>query len=87
MGIIAWILVGLLVGLIAHPLIGAPEPFGLVNKMVAGLGGSLVGGVVGHIFGGAHDTGLHLASLLGSLTGAIVVLFIVSVICRRLMRE
>ena len=65
----------------------APEPIGAVNMMVAGVGGSVVGGVVGHVLGGAHETNFHRASLIGSITDAVVLLVIVGVICRRLLSE
>ena len=55
--------------------------------MVAGVGGSVVGGVVGHVLGGAHETNFHRASLIGSITDAVVLLVIVGVICRRLLSE
>lgn len=87
MGIFAWIVVGVAAGLVARTVIRAPEPIGLVNMMVAGVGGSVVGGVTGHVLGGAHDTDLHRASLIGSIIGAVVAMVVVGAICRRLMSE
>ena len=87
MGILVWIVVGVGAGLVGHAVIRAPEPIGLVNMMVAGVGGSVVGGVAGHALSGAHDNDLHRASLIGSIAGAVVLLVIVGVICRRLMSE
>ena len=84
---IAWIVIGLGAGLLAHPLIRGPQEIGLGNKIVAGLGGSIIGGVVGHVLGGARDTGLSFATLVGSIAGTSVLMLIVSLICRALMKE
>jgi uncharacterized membrane protein YeaQ/YmgE (transglycosylase-associated protein family) len=77
MGIIIWIVVGLVAGLIARALLPGPQPMGLVATTLLGLAGSLIGGFIGYLVSGGRDlNGFHSAGLIGSIIGAIVLLFI-----------
>ena len=77
MGIIAFIIIGLLAGLIARAILPGNQSMGLVATTLLGMVGSLVGGLVGSLFtrdGRFFD--LHPTGLLMSILGAIVVLFL-----------
>ncbi len=73
MGLIVWLLVGLLAGFIARALVPGPDPMGVMGTLVLGLAGSLVGGFLGNLlFDG--DIELAAAGIVGSIIGAIVAL-------------
>ena len=75
MGIIGWILIGLIAGAIARWLMPGPDPMGWLGTIVLGIVGSLVGGtLLNLLFGG----GLELAAsgILGSILGALIALWI-----------
>lgn len=73
MGIIVWLVVGLIAGLIARALVPGPDPMGFVGTLVLGLIGSLVGGFLGNlIFRG--DLDIDASGILGSIIGAVIAL-------------
>lgn len=75
MGIIIWLLVGLVAGVIARFLVPGRDPMGFVGTLVLGLVGSLVGGFLANlIFEG--DVDLAASGLLGSIVGAVIALLI-----------
>ncbi|MBT2490994.1 GlsB/YeaQ/YmgE family stress response membrane protein [Streptomyces sp. ISL-96] len=73
MGIIAWILIGLLAGLIAKALLPGKDPGGLIITMLIGIAGGLLGGWLGKvIFGvdsidGFFEVSTWVAAIVGSL--------------------
>ena len=75
MGIIGWIVVGLIAGAIARLLMPGPDPMGWLGTIVLGIVGSLVGGtLLNLIFGGGLE--LSAAGILGSILGALIVLYV-----------
>lgn len=73
MGIVVWLIVGLLAGFIARALVPGPDPMGILGTLLLGLAGSLVGGFLGNlIFDGDFD--LAAAGIVGSIIGAVVAL-------------
>jgi uncharacterized membrane protein YeaQ/YmgE (transglycosylase-associated protein family) len=82
MGIIAWIVFGFVIGLLARAIVPGRQHMGLVMTTLLGVAGSLVGGLVASAFGGGSITGLHGAGFLGSLIGAVLLLVIAGVATR-----
>ncbi|MCP3162895.1 GlsB/YeaQ/YmgE family stress response membrane protein [Myxococcus qinghaiensis] len=84
MGIIAFLVIGLLAGLIARALMPGNQSMGLVATTLLGIVGSFVGGFIGSLFrsdGRVFD--LHPTGLLFSVLGALAVLFLVGLAGRR----
>ncbi|HEY7901572.1 MAG TPA: GlsB/YeaQ/YmgE family stress response membrane protein [Caulobacteraceae bacterium] len=81
MGIIAWIILGLIAGFIGSKIVNRTGE-GLVMDIVLGVVGALVGGFIFNFFGHSGVTGLNLYSLLVAVVGAIVVLIIYHMIVR-----
>ncbi|MFJ5260834.1 GlsB/YeaQ/YmgE family stress response membrane protein [Streptomyces sp. NPDC088387] len=73
MGIIAWIVIGLLAGAIAKILMPGKDPGGIIVTMLIGIAGGLLGGWLGKvIFGvdsidGFFDLSTWIAAIVGSL--------------------
>ncbi len=75
MGILAWIVVGLIAGWLASLVMGGG--FGLLGDILLGIVGALIGGFVLSLLGlGGAVTGINLSSILVAFVGAIIVLFI-----------
>ena len=84
MGIIAFIVVGLIAGLIARAILPGRQNMGLLATTLLGMVGSLLGGLIGSLFrrdGRLFD--LHPSGILMSVVGAIVVLLLVGAAGRR----
>lgn len=78
MGIIAFLVIGVLAGLIARALLPGRQSMGLVATMILGVVGSFVGGLIGSLFHSGGDRwALHPTGLLWSVIGSIVVLLLV----------
>ncbi len=83
MGIIAWLILGLISGFIASKIVNKTGE-GLVMDIILGIVGAVVGGFVfNQFFGVAGVTGLNLYSMFVAVVGAIVVLLIYHMIVRR----
>lgn len=73
MGIVVWLIIGLLAGLIGRALVPGRDTMGLAATLVLGLVGSLVGGFLGNLlFGGEFN--LEAAGIVGSVVGAVIAL-------------
>lgn len=84
MGILAFIVIGLLAGLIARAIMPGNQSMGLVATTLLGMVGSLVGGLIGSLFsrtGRIFD--LHPTGIILSVIGAILVLFLMGFSGRR----
>jgi uncharacterized membrane protein YeaQ/YmgE (transglycosylase-associated protein family) len=75
MGLIVFLIVGLIAGFIARALVPGPDPMGWFGTMILGIIGSFVGGTLAALlFGGTLD--ISAAGLIGSVLGSIIVLLI-----------
>ncbi len=75
MGIIAWLVLGLIAGFIASKIyVGTGQ--GVVLDIVLGIVGALVGGFLFSLLGAAPVTGFNIYSMVVAIIGAIVVLWI-----------
>ena len=82
MGIIAWLVLGLIAGFIASKIINKSGE-GLVVDIVLGIVGAFVGGYIFTFLGHTGVTGFNLYSMFVAVIGAIVVLLIYHAIVRR----
>ena len=81
MGILAWILFGLVVGIIAKLLMPGRDPGGFIVTILLGVAGALLGGFLGRAMGlyGSNESAGWIVSILG----AIVLLAIYRMMVRR----
>ncbi|MFY9398721.1 MAG: GlsB/YeaQ/YmgE family stress response membrane protein [Desulfomonilia bacterium] len=76
MGILSWIILGLIVGMLAKWIMPGRDPGGIIVTMLLGIAGALVGGAIASLLGLGNVTGLNLWSILIALLGAILLLVI-----------
>ncbi|MDP8949427.1 MAG: GlsB/YeaQ/YmgE family stress response membrane protein [Actinomycetota bacterium] len=76
MGILAFIVVGLIAGLLAKLVLPGDDPGGLIVTALIGIAGAFVGGFVVGILGGAGVTGINIWSILVATLGAVILLAI-----------
>ncbi|MFO7983195.1 MAG: GlsB/YeaQ/YmgE family stress response membrane protein [Desulfuromonadales bacterium] len=76
MGVLAWIIMGLVVGVLAKFFMPGRDPGGIVVTILLGIGGAFVGGYLGSILGLGTVTGFNLGSLLLATGGAILLLIV-----------
>ena len=74
MGILLFIVFGLIVGFIARALLPGRQSMGFMMTAVLGMVGSLIGGFVGNLIGGRPLFDLHAAGFIGSLLCSILLL-------------
>jgi uncharacterized membrane protein YeaQ/YmgE (transglycosylase-associated protein family) len=82
-GIIAWIVVGLIAGLLAKLVMPGDDPGGIIVTVLIGMAGALVGGFIVGLLGGSGATGFSIWSILVATLGAIILLAIYRLIARR----
>jgi uncharacterized membrane protein YeaQ/YmgE (transglycosylase-associated protein family) len=83
MGIISWILVGLIAGLLAKWIMPGSGPGGFIVTVLIGMAGASIGGFIVGILGGSGATGFNVWSILVAVLGAIVLLFLYGLVTRR----
>ena len=75
MGILAWIVLGLIAGFIASKIVDHTGS-GILMDIVLGVVGALVGGFLFSMFGAVGVTGFNIYSMLVAVVGAVVVLWL-----------
>jgi len=81
MGILAWIVFGLVVGIIAKVLTPGRDPGGIIITMLLGIAGALLGGFIGRAMGFYGPD--QPAGWLMSIGGAVVLLLLYRLMVRR----
>ena len=78
MGIFAWIILGLLAGLLAKALLPGEDPGGIIITTLLGIAGALIGGFIVRAlgFGDPIDEFFDISTWLGAIAGAALLLVI-----------
>ena len=78
MGIIAFIILGLLAGIIAKAILPGDDPGGIIVTALIGIAGALIGGFLASALFGAHplDEFFDISTWLTAIIGAIILLLI-----------
>jgi uncharacterized membrane protein YeaQ/YmgE (transglycosylase-associated protein family) len=82
MSLLAWLVVGLIAGMLAKLVTGQDRP-GCLGTMVVGIAGGLLGGLLFSAAGGEGIGDFSLYSILVAFVGATILLFGWSLISRR----
>ena len=76
MGILSWIIMGLIVGAIAKWIMPGKDPGGFIITILLGIAGAFVGGFVGSLIGLGDVSGFNIGSFILAIVGALLLLFI-----------
>ena len=83
MGLLSWIVVGLLAGLLAKWIMPGSDPGGIILTILVGMAGAAVGGLIVSILGGTGATGFNVWSILVATLGAVILLALYRLFARR----
>jgi uncharacterized membrane protein YeaQ/YmgE (transglycosylase-associated protein family) len=76
MGILSWIIFGLIAGAVAKLIMPGRDPGGFIITIILGILGAVVGGWIGTTLGFGTVTGFNLGSFGVAIVGALVLLAI-----------
>jgi uncharacterized membrane protein YeaQ/YmgE (transglycosylase-associated protein family) len=81
MGILSWIVVGLIAGWLAEQFIRGPH-FGLIGSTILGVAGGLLGGFLASTFLKISNpvSGFNLTTILTAFVGAIGLLLLIRIV-------
>ncbi|WP_199443659.1 GlsB/YeaQ/YmgE family stress response membrane protein [Umezawaea beigongshangensis] len=84
MGILGWIVLGLIAGAIAKAIMPGKDPGGIIVTILLGIVGAVLGGFIGRaIFGTDIGTFFDLSTWLLAILGALIVLGIYHLVTSR----
>ncbi len=76
MGILSWIVLGLVVGALAKWIMPGKDPGGLIVTILLGIAGGIVGGMISSFLGFGSIKGFDIRSLFIAVGGAVLLLYI-----------
>jgi uncharacterized membrane protein YeaQ/YmgE (transglycosylase-associated protein family) len=78
MGIIGWIVLGLLAGVIAKVILPGKDPGGIIITMLIGIVGALLGGFLASVLFdiNVNDEFFDLATWVSAIAGALILLLL-----------
>jgi uncharacterized membrane protein YeaQ/YmgE (transglycosylase-associated protein family) len=79
MSIAAWVVVGIIGGWLGRFVVRATGTRGLLNDLVVGIAGGLLGGAIFSWFGHLTITGFNIPSIFVAFVGSVILLLIVRV--------
>lgn len=75
MGILSWIIMGLIVGALAKWIMPGNDPGGIFITILIGIVGAVIGGFICSALGLGTVTGINFGSIVISTIGALILLF------------
>ena len=75
MGILTWIVLGLIVGALAKWIMPGDDPGGIFITILIGIAGALLGGFLSTAMGFGAVTGFNLGSVVIAVLGSLILLF------------
>lgn len=84
MGILTWLVFGLLAGVVAKYLMPGKAPGGIIATIILGVLGAIVGGWLGTMLGFGDLSGFDIRSLLLAVAGALVLLFVFGAVSKNM---
>ncbi len=76
MGILLWLLLGLVAGWLASVIMGTNSQQGMLMDIILGVVGAFAGGLLMNIFGQAGVSGFNLYSLFVATLGAVALIWL-----------
>ena len=81
LGIIGWIVIGIVAGWLAEKVMGRNH--GLITNLIVGILGALLGGFIAQNLLGVPVGGFNIVTLLVAFGGAVLLLFLLGLVKRR----
>ena len=75
MGMISWIVMGLVAGALAKWIMPGKDPGGIIVTILIGIAGAFVGGFIGTLVGLGSVSGFDLVSMALAIGGAVILLY------------
>ncbi len=75
MGILSWIILGLVAGALAKWIMPGPDPGGWIVTILIGIVGAVIGGFVSTALGFGTVDGFNIGSVVIAVIGALILLF------------
>ncbi len=84
MGVLSWILFGLVAGAIARLVVPGRQAIGCIATLAVGIAGALIGGFVGEaVLGEEVEFGWDLGPFLLAVAGAVLLLLVLQALAGR----
>ncbi len=75
MGILSWIILGLVAGALGKFIMPGKDPGGFFVTIIIGIVGAIIGGFIGSLLGFGGVDGFNIGSLILAVVGTLVLLF------------
>lgn len=83
MGILTWIIFGLIAGAIAKAIHPGKDPGGWIVTIIIGILGAMLGGWIGSMLFGVDVTGFNFSSFLVAIGGSVLLLFLYRMVANK----
>jgi uncharacterized membrane protein YeaQ/YmgE (transglycosylase-associated protein family) len=83
MGLISWIVVGIIAGLVARRIVPGPDPGRFIVTVILGMAGASLGGFAIGVLGGSGTMSFDVWSVVVATLGAVASLYLYGLIVRR----
>lgn len=83
MGILSWIILGLIAGALAKLILPGKQGGGWIVTILLGIAGAFIGGWLGSLVGLGSVDGFNIGTLVTAVVGAIVLLLVWGAISKR----
>ncbi|GAA4696156.1 MULTISPECIES: GlsB/YeaQ/YmgE family stress response membrane protein [Kocuria] len=84
MGIISWIVLGLIAGALAKLIMPGRQGGGIIVTIILGIIGAILGGFLGSLVGiGSLESVFDIGTIITAIVGALIVLFIYGAVTGR----
>jgi len=80
MGILAWVVFGLIAGALAKLIMPGKDPGGLIVTILIGIAGAILGGFIGSFLGFGGVSGFDPRSLGIAILGALLLLWLYRIV-------
>jgi uncharacterized membrane protein YeaQ/YmgE (transglycosylase-associated protein family) len=85
MGILSWIVLGLIAGVVAKWMMPGRDPGGIIVTVLLGIAGAVIGGIIAGAAGFGSMNGFDIRSLMIAVGGAMILLCGYRLVATRLM--
>jgi uncharacterized membrane protein YeaQ/YmgE (transglycosylase-associated protein family) len=76
MGLLVWVIFGLLAGIVAKLIMPGKDPGGFILTVIIGIAGAMIGGFISTRLGFGDISGFDIRSFAIAVLGALLLLFI-----------